>query len=683
MDTHPAGARLGPYEVVSQPLAGDTCLVYVCYDHVRAQPVVLKTLQREYANPAARDRFAQAGRAWASLGTHPHIASCYGAFQPEGAPELYLVLQLVIWAKDRADASLRSWLAPGQPLPALQALLFALQIARGMQHVATKSPGFVHGDLCPENVLVGDGRLPEADLNRLRVTNFWLARVPREGSRQGDGSANGIAATALYRAPEQRRGEKATAAADVYALGCMLCEMLSGQPLVTGRGVADLPSLPSGLPTTVDELVARCTATEPEKRYGRWDAVETAIASAYHDTAGYPVPPAGQEDVLSQAERTLLGRFCNEMGSLCVEVGRSDTAAACFEQALWLGRAEGDQRLIAGALGNMGEMARRLGDARQAIEYHEQALRVAQEGGHRQAEAIALANAGTSYLQLGNPRQAAGHLERALTMTRELGDRQGEAMCLDNLGNACHGLGDLRRAIEYHEQALHIAREIGLRRGESAALGNLGAIYADLGDVGRAVRYQEESLAIKHESGDRHGQIANLNNLGNAYRDLGLAAQATEYYQQALAIARDLRDRHGEASVLNNMASNCSSAGEMRRAVELHEQALAIFGDVGDVRNQGVCLTNLGFVYMKKGDIRRALATCEQALAIDRQIGDEMGLALDSFNMANLLVQQGRHAEALPYAEQAARLMARVGHAEKAGEAGQLVAEIRQALGRR
>ena len=80
---------------------------------------------------------------------------------------------MVAQEQGRQDASLRSWLIPGQPLPVEQALLFALQIARGMKHATEKIPGFVRRDLKPENLLVGADRLSSLETNRLRVM-IWM-----------------------------------------------------------------------------------------------------------------------------------------------------------------------------------------------------------------------------------------------------------------------------------------------------------------------------------------------------------------------------------------------------------------------------------------------------------------------------------------------------------------------------
>src|SRR5512136_103484 len=177
MYLYPPGALIaGKYEVASRPLMGGMGIVYLCLDHQTQRPVALKTFRPEYLpDRAARDRFLREGTTWVNLGTHPHIVRCYNVLHLD--PVVFLVLELVAKEQGREDASLRSWLAPGRPLPLDQALLFALQIARGMKHATDVIPGFVHRDLKPENILVGADRLANANANRVRVTDFGLASV--------------------------------------------------------------------------------------------------------------------------------------------------------------------------------------------------------------------------------------------------------------------------------------------------------------------------------------------------------------------------------------------------------------------------------------------------------------------------------------------------------------------------
>src|SRR5512147_825325 len=181
MQTYPPGTRIGPYEIASLPMMGGMGVVYFALDHSNdGRPVALKTFRPELLpNREARDRFLREGAAWIELGSHPHIVRCYKVEYID--PTAFLVLELIAKEQNMPDASLRSWLTPGHPLPIDQALLFALQIARGMQHATEKIPGFVHRDLKPENILVGSDKLPGTNINRLRVTDFGLVKTLASG----------------------------------------------------------------------------------------------------------------------------------------------------------------------------------------------------------------------------------------------------------------------------------------------------------------------------------------------------------------------------------------------------------------------------------------------------------------------------------------------------------------------
>jgi tetratricopeptide (TPR) repeat protein len=671
MQFYPPGARIaGRYEVAGRPMIGGMGIVYVCLDLEEERPVALKTFRPEYLpDRAARDRFLREGTHWVDLGAHPHIVRCYNVLYSD--PEVYLVLELVAKEQGRDDASLRAWLTPGVPLPVEQALLFALQIARGMQHAVDTIPGFVHRDLKPENVLVGADRVPNTDMNRLRVTDFGLAaalelagsRRPaaaREGwVKEGEGSGaagslgrtqltRGVVGTPLYMAPEQWRRERVTVATDVYALGCILAEMLAGQRIVEGNSLAALERahctgqvrpLPAGVPAAAREVAARCLARQPAARYGSWAEVEAVLAAAYGAVTGGPAPTPEPTAALGRAERVAAGWSYSDMGASYLDLGKAEVALAYFERALAAGRAEGERLLQAAGLNYLALACARLGDARRAVGYHEQALAIDREIGNRKAEGVVLGNLGSAYLQLGDARRAIGYFEQALPIAREVGDRSGEGNALNNLGCAYLQLGEIRRAIDYLEQALPIDREIGNRRREGNALGNLGEAYRLLGDARRAIGYFEQTLAIDREIGNRRGEGNALGNLGSAYLQLGETRRAIDYYERRLAIAREIGDRRGEGSALSNLGNAYVQLGDARRAVEYWQRAAAIFEEIGDV----------------------------------------MGAAMVGSNLAVLLVEQGRHADALPHAQRAAQVFAQIGHAQYAQRAQDLLAEIRAA----
>ena len=173
MHAYPPGHLIdGRYEIAGRPMCGGMGIVYLCHDRTEERPVALKTFRPEFLRDRlTRDRFLREGEAWVGLERHPHIVRAYKVEHVRHGLEVYLVLELVAKVEGHEDASLRGWLRPGRPLEIEQALLFGLQMARGMRHATEKISGLVHRDLKPENILVGQDQAYGMDLNRLRITD--------------------------------------------------------------------------------------------------------------------------------------------------------------------------------------------------------------------------------------------------------------------------------------------------------------------------------------------------------------------------------------------------------------------------------------------------------------------------------------------------------------------------------
>ena len=638
----------GRYRVAGKPLMGGMGIVYLCEDMQEDRPVALKTFRPEFLRDrAARDRFLLEGTTWVELGRHPHIVRAYRVERIGDGREVYLVLELVAKEPGREDASLRSWLLPGQPLGVEQALLFGLQIARGMAHASSTIDGLVHRDLKPENVLVGADRLANADSNRLRITDFGLVGVLQDSGIQasevsetlevstnlGRAQLTGVSTvgTPLYMAPEQWQGTGVSQQTDMYALGCMLYEMLAGQRVVAGHSLGTLKRahcegalrpLPGDLPGAVAELLLRCLAVEPGARYADWGALELALAGAYAEVAGRTAPEPETAQALEREERVAAGWSYNAIGVSYRDLGKAEVAVGYFQRVLGAGRKEERRQLEAAGLGNLGLAYSDLGQVERAIECYEAALAISREIGDRSGEGAGLGNLGTAYHPLGQVERAIEYYEAALAISREIGDRHGEGNSLGNLGYAYSHLGQVERAIENYEPALAIAREIGDRRGEGAVLCNLGLAYSDLGQVERAIEYYESALAVAREIGDRRVEANVVGNLGSAYLALGQVERAIEYQQQGLITSREIGDRRSEGADLGNLGTAYYSLGQVERAIEYHQQGLIISREIGDRRSEGQMLGNLGIAHSDLGRVERAIEYYEPALAIAREIGD-------------------------------------------------------------
>jgi serine/threonine-protein kinase len=263
-----AGTRLGPYEVLGLIGAGGMGEVYKARDTRLGRDVAVKVLLAEFADdPDRLRRFEQEARAASAL-NHPNILVVHDVGTREGAP--YLVTELLEGEPLRAHLQ-------GGALPVRTAVDMATQVAHGL--AAAHEKGIVHRDLKPENVFVTrDGRV--------KILDFGLAKLlrpPQEAAAAstvaGATQPGLVMGTVAYMSPEQIRGHEVDHRADIFAFGCVLYEMLSGERPFAGSTAADtvaailtrdptpLADRRSDVPTALEFVVLRCLEKRPEERF--------------------------------------------------------------------------------------------------------------------------------------------------------------------------------------------------------------------------------------------------------------------------------------------------------------------------------------------------------------------------------------------------------------------------------
>jgi serine/threonine protein kinase len=298
-------------------------VVYIVEDGETVYAV--KTFQRRFArNLGFIERFIREAETWILTGFHPNIVHAHFLDIIDAVP--FLFLECV--PRDEAGRiSLADWIQEG-PLPLDMALRFAIQVCDGMTHATLAVPGLVHRDLKPENLLIGPGgivKITDFGLVRCRATGEIMmkrhldetAEVPQEAGITRAGTVFG---TPSYMAPEQFSDPgEVTSAADVYAFGCCLYEMLAGRPpfVSTTRTTSKrlhefrllheevaarpIETLAANCPPELAEIVRRCMAKVPSQRWSCFSAVRNELARVYEQVLGQRPADLAQPDLEPRA----------------------------------------------------------------------------------------------------------------------------------------------------------------------------------------------------------------------------------------------------------------------------------------------------------------------------------------------------------------------------------------------
>jgi Tol biopolymer transport system component len=285
------GERLGRYEVVAPLGAGGMGEVYRARDAELQRDVALKILSEELsADPERVMRFEREAKAAAAL-SHPNVLTVFDVGRRGG--QTYLVFEML------EGSTLAEALKRGA-LRAREALEYAAQVARGL--AAVHARGIVHRDLKPANLFLTATGL-------VKIIDFGLARVaatspPASEETTAEVTGPGVAlGTVSYMSPEQSQGLAVDARSDIFSLGIVVYEMLSGRhPFKRGSAAGTLASILrddppqlgriEGAPAAVEQLVGRCLEKRPEDRFQSANDLALALALLGRGQDGPPTEPA-------------------------------------------------------------------------------------------------------------------------------------------------------------------------------------------------------------------------------------------------------------------------------------------------------------------------------------------------------------------------------------------------------
>ena len=260
----PLPQTLGRYAIRRELGRGMMGVVYEAVDPALGRRLALKTIRLAFEVPPGEresfeKRFLAEARAAASL-QHPGIVVVHDVGRDEATGTLFIALELL------EGRTLAEETAAGQPIEWTRALRIAGQLAEALHHA--HGQGIVHRDIKPANVMV-------LASGRAKLMDFGIAKLPASQLTV----AGDFFGTPSYMSPEQAGGAPVDARSDVFSLGCVLHQLLTGRrafdgpslPAILMRVLQEDPPPPSravpGIPAAVDAVVARALAKDPERRY--------------------------------------------------------------------------------------------------------------------------------------------------------------------------------------------------------------------------------------------------------------------------------------------------------------------------------------------------------------------------------------------------------------------------------
>ncbi|HXM86515.1 MAG TPA: protein kinase [Solirubrobacteraceae bacterium] len=277
----------GRYRLDAQIGRGGMSAVYRAFDIVLERPVAIKVMHREIASDSDQlERFRREARSVARL-SHPHIVTVIDAGEEpadDGSSTPYIVLEYV------DGETLKQLIRRQGPLDSPQAIAYAIELTRALG--AAHERMIVHRDVKPQNVLIGDE-------GGAKITDFGIARTLTE---EGLTVAGRVLGTTDYVSPEQALGQPVTGQSDLYSLGIVLYEMLTGEVPFTGETpvavamrhvreqVPDVQRLRPDVSAATASVIDRAVAKDLDWRYADADS----MAAALEDVLAIEAARAGQ-----------------------------------------------------------------------------------------------------------------------------------------------------------------------------------------------------------------------------------------------------------------------------------------------------------------------------------------------------------------------------------------------------
>jgi serine/threonine-protein kinase len=672
--------RVGAYEIEREIGRGGMGTVYLAFraDAAFEKKVAIKVTTGALASADAVERFKRERQILARL-EHPNIARLIdGGATREGMP--YLVMELI-------DGQPLHVYCDQKRLPTVKRLELFLAVCSAVAYAHHEL--VIHRDLKPANILVTPEGVP-------RLLDFGIAKLvdPEAGAEAAGVTA--LAFTPWYASPEQVRGEPLATATDIYSLGVVLYELLTGHgpyrlqtwnPLEVLRAVVEQePEVPSSavdrtvsLPASagqrravltprsvssiregtparlrsrlrgdLDAILLTALRKEPERRY---PSVAALAADIQAHLEGRPVS-ARRDSALYRAGKFVRRHRWGTVAALAILTlvagGAANVVVQSQRVARERDRAARIQRFLV-ELFNVSDPGEARGSTVTAREVLDKGAAKVRQDLEAQPEAKAdiMETMADVYNRLGLNARAADLAREALAFRRQSRDREPKALAntLNLLGSILMDQGRNAEAETAYREALELRRRSHGEKSLEVAqtLNNLGGVLDTLGRYDESDRLQQESLEIKRQLlGPEHPSIATgLYNLGIGLYRRGDLKGAEARLSESLAIMRKAygEDHPEVAFTMQSLGVLYDDTGRYEEAEQIYREALALQRKVLGQEHPDIVttLTNLANTLNHTGRLAEAEAVLREALPMSRKLyGEE---AIDTAHVLAALAE--------------------------------------------
>jgi tetratricopeptide (TPR) repeat protein len=683
------GQTVSHYRIVEKLGEGAMGVVYAAEDLSLGRRVAIKFLSAASEGHGYRARFLREARSVSQL-SHPNIAAVYDYGETEDKRP-YIVMEIVN-GRDMSAVLRDGPLRVSRAVEIIESVAEALSEAHAL--------GIVHRDIKPSNVFI-------SERGQVKVLDFGLAKQLSESETDhSDPEArtllathtrsNAVLGTPLYMSPEQATSAPADPRSDLFALGALLYECLTGKPAFSGGNIIEIvakvihvdPPPPSKLnreiPREMDRITLRALAKDIRKRYQSADemladlrAVREMLRGGGHVTdppratktmAGTRSLSASAFDTISTSLRRphpfvlIMVAAAVVAGIALFVASRRRTAAPhvpSAEAQLWYDR--GTIALRDGAYYQASKMFGRavssddafaLAHARLAEAYAEmeftskakdEMLRVAALVPDRSA----LPPLDALYLDAVNAL-VARDFESAIKAYAEIArQKPKDAAALVDLGRAYEKNDDTANALKSYVEATR------LEPSDATAYLRVAALHSRRQDVASALAALDKAEGIFQDSGNQEGRAEVLYRRGIVLRDSGKLTEARAQLEKALEIAKTNGNESQQVNVLLELSRLSYIEGSPAKQQQYAQEAIE-FAEAHNVEAllmRG--LNELGLALQSGGDYEGAAAQFQKALDLARRSDVPYLEARSLVNLAGLRIEQLRTDEGLQYAEQA------------------------------